>query len=75
MSGTSAFPSGFDSFVDPEGEKVLGDPTQLHSLQHSLANDALTSLEERLGILGSTDTSSLDYQARNLAALAFFLGS
>jgi hypothetical protein len=72
---TSAFPSSLDDFTNPLADQVLGDPAALHHSQHGLANDALASIEQRVGLLGSADSTSLDYQARNRTALAFFLGS
>lgn len=74
MAGLSNFPEGLDDFVDPVGDKVLGDPTQQHSVLHSQAADALAAIEAKVGEDGSVDTTSLDYKARLGVALTFAFG-
>lgn len=41
-------------------------PGKEHSLQHSLANDAIEALQAKVGINDSAVVSSLDYKIRNL---------
>ena len=54
------FPTGLDSFVDPQGNQSLNNPP--HSQQHANANDAIAALQTKVGIDDSSDINSLDYK-------------
>lgn len=61
------FPTSLDTFVDPTGESPLNNPP--HGQQHANANDAIEALQVKVGVNGSTDTSSLDYLVTNTVTL------
>lgn len=61
----SAYPAAIDTFVDPN-------PTDLvavvnHAGQHSVANDALSALETKLGVTNSAVSASIDYKVNQLS--------
>ena len=66
------FPTSLDTFVaivPGVSGTVLsgsGNPGLIHSTQHNNANDAITAIEAKIGVTGSSVTSSLDYQTRTL---------
>jgi hypothetical protein len=62
------FPSSLDSFTNPSGASSLNTPGVLHHTQHDNANDAITALEVKVGIDGSTDVNSLDYKINHVVA-------
>lgn len=68
---TSSFPAALDVFVDPTPTTRLADPAARHSTEHTLANDALTAVEARIGVRGTVDTTSVDYGTRLAIALAY----
>lgn len=59
------FPTALDAYTNPvPGDKLsgtVGGAVVLHTTQHSNHNDAIESLEAKLGINFSTNTSSVDY--------------
>lgn len=61
------FPSGIDSFVDPNATDPLSNPP--HHTQHGNANDALVAIETKVGINGSADTNSLDYKITHITGV------
>ncbi len=58
---TTNFPTGLDTYVNPTGADSLGDAPVLHSAQHSNINDAVESLQAKLGINFSSVETSIDY--------------
>jgi len=62
------FPTSKDTLVNPNPS----DSVQVvsHAAQHANANDAIEALETKVGVDGSTDTSSHDYKIANLASYA-----
>jgi len=46
----SNFPASLDTFTNPAGTTLLADPTALHNVQHTNANDAILALEQKLGV-------------------------
>jgi len=60
------FPTSLDSLSNPTtqtGMNVLS-----HSVQHANENDAIEAMQEKIGIDGSSDPSSLDYKISQLEA-------
>lgn len=58
------FPNNLDNLVNPNSTSSLSNPS--HSDQHINANDAIEALQAKVGIDGSSDTSSLDYRITQL---------
>lgn len=61
------FPVSLDLFVNPNSGSLLDDPLVTHSQQHINLNDAVTAIQERIGITGSLDFSSIDFQLHNVS--------
>lgn len=61
------FPGGLDNFTNPTPADDLNTPAVLHTDQHSDINDAVEALETRVGITGSADPASLDFEMANHA--------
>ena len=55
------FPNGLDSLNNPTGVTKLNDPDYLHHQQHSDVNDAVESLEQKVGIDLSSIKTTLDF--------------
>lgn len=68
----TAFPAGKDAFLNPSPLDALNRPGYEHDLQHANVNDAVRALEDKVGINGSTDPTSLDARVR--ATPGIFLG-
>ena len=60
---TTSFPAGLDALTNPTGASSLTSPD--HAGQHTDANDAIESLQAKVGVDGSAVTSSLDYKVTN----------
>jgi hypothetical protein len=58
------YPTGLDNLANPASTDELDAPS--HSQQHANANDAIEALEAKVGINGSTNTTSLDYRVSQL---------
>lgn len=71
---TTNFPTSLDSFTNPNPTDTLGKTGVKHSDEHSNANDAIRALQVKLGINGSSDTSSVDYKLA-LAATQSYVNS
>lgn len=80
----TAFPTGIDSFPDPAPTTPMNTPGALeHDIQHSNVNDAINTIEMKLGINGSADVNSVDKklatvvsaQAADAAAIAVANGN
>jgi hypothetical protein len=56
----TSFPTGLDALTNPTGSSSLTSPD--HAGQHADANDAIESLQAKVGVNGSAVTSSLDYK-------------
>ncbi len=56
----SNFPSSLDNFTNPTSTDTLDSPP--HDVQHSDANDAIESLQAKVGIDSSAVTTSHDYK-------------
>ena len=54
------FPTSLDSLTNPTATDTLDSPP--HDTQHADANDAIEALQAKVGIDGSTVTTSIDYQ-------------
>lgn len=55
------FPTGIDSFPDPGPNTPMNTPGALeHDVQHSSVNDAINTIEMKIGINGSADVTSID---------------
>ena len=58
------YPNSLDTLTNPSGTDSLSSPS--HAQQHSNANDAIEALEAKVGVTGSTVTTSLDYRVSTL---------
>lgn len=57
---STSFPTGLDDFDDPAGGETLGGSSPTHTQAHRNLNDAVESLETKVGADGSGDPASLD---------------
>lgn len=55
---STLFPLALDTLANP----VATDGLAGHAQQHANANDAIEALQARVGVVGSTDASSLDHR-------------
>lgn len=60
----SNYPDSLDNLTNPESTSSL----EGHAALHATVNDALESIELKLGIDGSTDVNSIDYKVSQLEA-------
>lgn len=60
----TAFPTGLDTFTDPNPTDKLSLPG--HSGQHTDKNDSIEAIEAKVGIDGSAVTASHDYKLSNV---------
>ena len=60
------FPTSLDSLTNPASTDQLNSPS--HAQQHANANDAIEALEAKVGISGSSVTTSHDYKIAQLEA-------
>lgn len=60
------FPDSLDSLLNPNSTDPLSNPS--HSDQHINANDAIESLQTKVGVDGSEDINSLDYKISDVEA-------
>jgi len=58
------YPETLDSFINPDSNSSVANPS--HAQQHSDANDAIEALQQKVGVDGSTVTTSLDYRVSAL---------
>jgi VCBS repeat-containing protein len=58
------YPETLDSFINPDSNSSVANPS--HAQQHSDANDAIEALQQKVGVDGSTVTTSLDYRVAAL---------
>jgi len=56
------FPGSLDSFTNPSASDAMDSVTVPHATQHADLNDAVESLQAKVGVDGSADTGSLDYK-------------
>ena len=54
------FPTSLDALTNPTANDSLTSPS--HADQHADANDAIEALEAKVGVNGSSVTTSLDYK-------------
>lgn len=54
------FPSALDSLTNPQSDFELSNPS--HTTQHSDINDAVEALQQKVGVDGSSVSTSLDYR-------------
>jgi hypothetical protein len=66
------FPESLDNITNPNSSDSLSNPS--HSQQHINANDAIESLQIKVGIDGSQDTNSLDYKVSNIEDILLEMG-
>ena len=59
------FPTSLDALTNPVAGDLLSSVTVPHATQHANLNDAVEALEAKVGVDGSSDTSSLDYKVAN----------
>lgn len=57
----TSFPNLLDNFSNPSATTKLNDPAFLHHQQHTNVNDAVESLEQKVGINLSNINSTLDF--------------
>jgi len=58
----SNFPTSLDALSNPSASTLLNQPDKAHSQQHANLNDAVESLQARVGIEGSSNVNSLEYR-------------
>ena len=58
------FPNSLDNLTNPASTDPTDAPS--HSQQHTNANDAIEALEAKVGINGSSNSTSLDYRVSQL---------
>lgn len=63
----TSFPGSLDALTNPLSTDTLNSPS--HSGQHANANDAIEALQAKVGVDGSTVTTSLDYKIAQAATL------
>ena len=68
----SNFPSSLDTFTNPSSTDALDSVSEPHATQHSDLNDAVEALQAKVGVDGSADTGSLDYQLNALNEINTF---
>lgn len=69
------FPTSIDSFTNPISTDLENSVSVPHATQHANANDAITALENRVGITASAVSSSLTKRIAVLEALAGVQGA
>jgi microcystin-dependent protein len=69
MANNSDFPQSIDNFFDPDPTTPLDDATNPHHLIEGRQNDAIASIQTKVGIDNSGDPNSLDFIIRNLNAV------
>ena len=60
---SSIFPNGLDPFVNPVGGDNLDSPP--HATQHININDAMSAVQTRVGVTGSTVPATIDFELHN----------
>ena len=60
----SNFPNNLDTFTNPTSTSSTSSPS--HAGQHTKLNDAVTAIQQKVGVNGSTDANSLDYKVSAL---------
>ena len=58
------FPNSKDNFINPNPNNPLSNPS--HSEQHQNINDAIESIQTKIGVDGSNDSNSIDYRLAQL---------
>lgn len=61
------FPTSLDNFTNPSFNSSVANPS--HAQQHADANDAIEALEAKVGVTGSSVTTSHDYKISQLESL------
>lgn len=56
------FPTSLDNFSNPGPSSNMDDPAVQHDVQHANLNDAVSAIEARIGISGSSVSQSLEYR-------------
>lgn len=62
-----SFPSSIDSFTNPSASSDTA--VLSHASQHDNANDAITALENKVGVNSSAVTTSIDYLLKNTSSV------
>ena len=66
------FPNSLDTFVNPTATdrgSGAGNPAVLHTTQHSNHNDAISAIENKVGVNFSSVTTSIDFGIRILETM------
>ena len=61
------YPTSLDNFTNPTSSSPINSPS--HADQHSNANDAIEALEAKVGVTGSTVSTSHDYRITQVESL------
>lgn len=64
--GSTSFPTSLDTLTNPSGTDRVNSPS--HSDQHSNANDAIEAIQTKVGIDGSSVTTTLTYKLSGVTA-------
>ena len=63
------FPTTLDGFQNPGASTTMDAAGFEHDAQHANLNDAVAALQAKVGVNGSTNQNSLDYQVAQMVAL------
>jgi hypothetical protein len=61
------YPTSLDNFTNPTSSSPINNPS--HADQHANANDAIEALEAKVGVTGSTVSTSHDYRIAQVESL------
>lgn len=66
----SLFPIVLDSFLNPSSSTTLdasgSSPSLRHHIQHTNINDSMLAIQARIGVTGSSVSSSIDFELHNI---------
>lgn len=68
---SSSFPISLDNLPSPSANNPLDNPP--HATLHINSNDAISTVQTKVGIDGSTDPNSLDYKVNQLMSSGNFV--
>lgn len=69
LDTTSQFPTSLDSIVDPDGTTLENATNYEHAELHQLENDAIESIQTKVGIDSSSVVTSLDYLLKSTSSI------
>lgn len=63
------FPTTYDVMVNPGAGDSLSTTNVAHHGEHGTANDAISALEQKVGVDGATATGTIDYILKNSGSM------